>query len=181
MSYEISVAPTGVVVPLSELKDHLRYLSADSDTEITAMHDAAVELVESDLRRQLLTATWNLYLPRFEGTIRIEKSPVVSVSAITYVDSAGVTQTLAASNYQVDVKSEPAKIDRAFEMSWPIAKRVQNAVTITFVAGYGASVDVPVSIKQAIKLIVESMFYGRDMDSIQPVIDSLLMRHRYDI
>lgn len=96
------------------------------------------------------------------SSIRLPKSPVQNVTAVTYIDDAGVTQTLAASKYLVDVTGEPARIAPAYGEIWPVTRQQMGAVNITFVAGYGASDNVPASLKAAIKLLVAHWHENRE-------------------
>lgn len=170
--FELSSAASGYVVSVADLKDHLRYLSTDQDTLIAEYHDAAVARIESHTRRQLLTATWKLYLSAFPSCIEIRKSPVASISSITYLDSAGSSQTLATSYYDAFLQREPAEIREAYAQSWPATYEREQAVTVTFVAGYGAEADVPAQAKHAVRLLVEDMFWGTTKN--EKAIDNLL-------
>lgn len=81
--------------------------------------------------------------------------PLQSVSSITYVDTDGVTQTLSSGAYVVDDKSERGWVVLASGEEWPSTYDVINAVTISFVAGYGdATTDVPEPLREMILLIV---------------------------
>ena len=59
--------------------------------------------------------------------------------------------------------SKPARIVEAFNQIWPNTRRVPNAVTVTYVAGYGtARTDVPGTIKSAMKLLMGHWFENRE-------------------
>ena len=178
MSYELTTAPSGRVVSTSDLKSHLRELSTDRDSGIELAHDAAVERFESDLRRQFLTATWKLHLPKFPSYIEITRCPVQSVSSITYVDAAGATQTLASDQYQVNTTKEPAIIRPAYGVSWPTTRDVEQAVTVTFVCGYGTAADVPSGIVNAIELFVEGVYEGNE-SGVEVPIERLIARYQW--
>ena len=94
--------------------------------------------------RQLITATWALTLRRFpcEDYIELPKPPLQSVTSVTYVDTAGVTQTLVEDeDYTVETFSGPrgsrGRINLAYGTYWPTTRDQAAAVTVTFVAGYG--------------------------------------------
>ena len=124
--------------------------------------------------RAFITTTMELLLdgfpPPFNGgqsppndsrstTIHLPRSPVQSVTSVQYVDTAGDTQTLAASKYRVDTKSLVPRITPAYGEVWPPTHPVTNAVTITLVAGYGDDPsDVPEPLKHAIKLGVATYY-----------------------
>ena len=77
----------------------------------------------------------------------------VDLSAVKYLDSAGVEQTLDPSVYVLDNTVEPAVVHRAYGESWPSTYPHPNAVTIRVVTGYGDnSEDVPKAIESAMLL-----------------------------
>ncbi len=124
-------------------------VNTTSDSEISALVRAARTTAESKTRRALVTQTWDLILDRFPcWEITLPKSPVQSVTSITYVDDNGQTQTLDSAEYLVDTSSAPGRITPAFGKSWPVSRWQNNAVTIRFVCGYGSASDVPAGIKQ---------------------------------
>jgi len=133
--------------------------SSTDDPLLTALITSARVAAETMTNRALVTQTWDLVLDRFPGwEMHIPKAPLQSVSSISYVDSNGVTQTLAATDYQVDPKSEPGRITPAYGQVWPSARGQMNAVTMRFVAGYGAAADVPRGIKDWMLLRITTLW-----------------------
>lgn len=95
--------------------------------------------------------------------IWLPRAPVQSVDKIEYVDTDGVVQELAASEFQVDLSAEPARIFPAFGKMWPAVRNELAAVRVTFTAGYGdAPTDVPDQIRAAILIMVATMFAHRE-------------------
>jgi len=183
MRYELSTAPTGDVVEMADILDHLRVTEESDYTYLAALNDRAVRWVERRTQRQLLTATWKLYLDAFPAEIQLRKLPVASVTSVQYVDLDGDTQTLSASYYQTDYKSQdrPGRIMPAYGYSWPNTRSsIYNAVTVTFTAGYGTASDVPETIKHAIMMLVGHWYDHREaVDEVEfkPVpyaVDNLL-------
>lgn len=118
---------------------------------------------EQELRRYLVTQTLDAYFDCFpcreDRDFRLP--PLQSVSEITYTDTDGVTQTLAADQYVVDSKSEPARISEAYGCSWPSSLSVENAVKIRFIAGYGAAAAVPSGIKNWMLVRIRTLYERR--------------------
>jgi uncharacterized phiE125 gp8 family phage protein len=142
-----TLPPQGEPLHLDDAKVHCREESTAADVDITAMIPQARQLVEMWSGRQLVCATWKLYLDAFPTEIRVPFPPLREVSSISYVDSNGTTQTLATTEYTVDTNQEPARIVEAYSKSWPVTRYQVNAVTVTFIAGYvvpftGATSDV---------------------------------------
>jgi uncharacterized phiE125 gp8 family phage protein len=162
-------APALEPVTLAEAKNHLR-VDDDSENElIDALRVAAREYVETFTGRKLITQTWDLKLDAFpcERCIELPFAPVSAVSSISYVDANGDTQTWASSNYTSDTPSGPfampGRIVPAYTVSWPTTRNVINAVTVRFVAGYGATVHTtPYLLRAAIKLLVGHWYANRE-------------------
>ncbi len=161
-----TVEPATEPITLAEARAHLRVDDTTENDYITALITVAREHVESLTDRQLITATYALRLDDFPrrscDIIRPPRPRLIAVSSITYVDTAGDTQTLAAADYQVDAVSEPCRILPAYGLTWPSTRSQLNAVTITYTAGYGAAAVVPKAIKQAILMLVAHWFENRE-------------------
>lgn len=135
-----SVPPTSEPLSPADVKQHLRITASNEDTLIAAQLTAARLWAEMFTRRQFVRAEWKLYLDQFPcGPIRVPRPPLISVSSIQYVDTAGAAQTLATSLYQVDPYHQPGLIVPAYGQTWPTTRDgTPNAVTVTYLAGYGA-------------------------------------------
>lgn len=160
MGWRITVEPTSEPVTLDELRTHLRVDSA-FDSELTRLITAARKTVEAYLHRQLINATyaWSFdYWPDY--CFEIPVGPLSSVTSIQYYDTAGAQQTWASSNYQVDTTELFGTITLAAGVTYPsLQSEKKNAITVTFVAGYGASASsVPDNIKQAILVLAGHWF-----------------------
>jgi len=127
--------------------------------------------VENELHRYLVTQTLDAYFDafptypneRFSGISRAFRlPPLQSVSSITYVDTDGVTQTLAADQYLVDAKSQPGRIEPAYGVSWPSTREQANAVIVRFIAGYGAAAAVPQCIKNWMLIRIKTLWENRE-------------------
>lgn len=169
----VSTAPSYEPVTLAEAKLHLRVDHSADDTKISGIITQAREQVEKDCRRTLMKTTLRLTLDRFPqygrgGTIRIPNPPLLSVSSITYTDTAGDSQTVAAADYRVDIYKEPGIVEPAYGDSWPATRDQTGTVIVNYIAGYSSSATestqqaaVPASAKAAILLLVESLYKDR--------------------
>lgn len=180
-----TVDPTSEPVTLAECKTWLRVDIADDDALLSALVTAARDAHELYCNRAYITQTWQLTLDYFPPTIQLWRCPVLAITSVQYVDSAGATQTLAGSKYQLDNASEPARLVPAYNEVWPTTRDIPNAVTITFTAGYGATAaDVPEIYKIAIKREVADQYENREslvmgsIDSSPHTAHLLLMPHR---
>jgi len=166
-------------VSILEARQHLRVDFDDDDALISALISAARQAAETLTGRQFITARWKLVLDSFPGpslmgvpagvpftlpghAILLPKGPIQSVVAITYLDMAGVLQTMPVANYTQDLSCDPARITPVFGQIWPIPLPQIGAVSVTFDAGYGAPEQVPEGIKSWIKLRVGSLYAHRE-------------------
>jgi len=164
-------APGTEPVSLAEAKAHLRVTHTDEDSLIAELIAAARQWFEEQTYRALVTQTWDLKLdefPRGEDPIRLPRAPLQSVTSITYTDTVGATQTLAAAAYVVSATRQPGVIRPAYGYVWPEAQDKPDAVTVRFVAGYGAAAAVPAQIKAAIKLLIGQLYEFREQLTERP-------------
>lgn len=190
MSRKLITAPAAEPVTLATAKLHLRVTTTSDDALITALISSAREECENEIRRALISQTWEKYLDKFPAGIELFYPPFISLTSVTYIDENQATQTLAGTEYTVDDKQEPAWIVPAYGKSWPTTLAVINAVTIKFVCGYGAAdTDVPKAIKNWLLLRIADLYINRssvvmESGSINVAVvparftDSLLDRYR---
>lgn len=152
-------------VTLDEAKLHLRVVTTTEDQYINALCLAATAYAEKFQNRTFVSRERVMVLDKFPTVIRPLHPPLVSVTSIVYVDTNGDDQTLASSNYRIDVVTEPGRITTAYNVSWPDIRMVTNAITITYLAGYGKAAAVPDNVKHAIKLLVGHMYEHREAAS----------------
>lgn len=150
-------------------------ITLDDEAFETRWIPAARDRMEGATDRQAITAEWEWQGPGFPcfGPLELPKPPLQSVTWIKYVDTAGVVQTWASSNYTVLAPSGPkcrrAEIWPVYNVTWPSVRCQPDAVRIRFVAGYGDSgTDVPPLLRQGMLLDIGSMFANREQLAIDP-------------
>lgn len=166
MRRTVAPDPAQLLVSTADLRAHLNLLDASHDAQIAAMAAAAVEHLDGKdgiLGRSLVTQSWDLLMDAFpDGAFKIPLPPLQSVTSITYIDPNGAEQTLSTDVFAVDAVSEPGVVSLKKGQSWPATLAQRNAVTVSFVAGYGDPTAVPDRLKSAIKLIVGDMYENRE-------------------
>jgi uncharacterized phiE125 gp8 family phage protein len=189
MALSLVTAPATEPLTLAEAKLHLRVDINDENDLITALIVAAREYVETFTHRALITQTWDWTCDAFpcgDESVQLPKAPLVSVTSVSYIDGSGSTQTWAASNYTVDAPAGPwalgGRIIPGYNVFYPVTRSIENAVTVRFVAGYGAATAVPASIKAAMKILIGTWFgpgrenvnIGNLVTVIPQTVDALL-------
>ena len=181
-----TVAPTVEPLSTADAKTHLRVDHSEEDGLIDDYVEAARRQVELFTRRALVNTTFTLKLDAFPVEIRTPRSPLSSVTSITHIDCDGNSQTVASSVYDVDTDTEPGRIFLKFDQSWPDTRTINNAVTVTFVAGFGsAASSVPESLRSAVRLLAahyyeqrEPVVVGTITAKIPMSVESLLWMNR---
>ena len=186
------VEPGGPMLDDARVWDHLRVdLVSGSPEEpedaalIRVYRDAVTAHLDGPdgiLGRALISQGWELRLAAFPqridriyGDRRIELPlpPLQSVTKIKYVDPDGATQTLADELYTVltDNGSEPGAVIPAYGTTWPATRCQPDAVTVTFVAGYGGTpADVPAAISAASLLLIEDLYANRSAKEVGTIV-----------
>jgi uncharacterized phiE125 gp8 family phage protein len=170
MAHVFSMPPVTVTtepVTLAELKAHLRIDASDEDTPLQAMLTAAREWCEGFQSRKYVSQT---VVEKFDDfpdkdtlPLILAWSPLASVTTVAYLNSSGGAATLTLNtDVFADTTTEPGRLYLPYSKTWPDVYDQHNAVTITYVAGYGNAADVPERIKQAIKLLAGWWYENRE-------------------
>lgn len=174
-SLKLVSGPSNEVLKKELVKEHLRVDTNDQDALIEAAIVAVREYLDGSagiLGRSLVKQTWDLVLECFPAHIRVPLPPLRSIDQITYVDDNGDTQTLASTEFEIVGlgSTQPAWIEPAFEKVWPSTRRVPEAVTVRFEAGYPSTTgspasdvdNVPQPITQAMLLMIGDIYENRE-------------------
>ncbi len=185
MALSLVTAPASEPLTLAQAKLHCK-AGDDDDELIDTLITAARELVESHTHRCLITQTWDDKRDAFpnyghwrtdwrpehddRGAIWLPGPPLQTVTSVTYLDPGGVTQTWSPSFYLVDApqgpKARQGRLEPVFAQFYPVTRRQANAVTVRFVAGYGAAAAVPAGLKAAMKLLIGNWWLNREAGAI---------------
>lgn len=121
----------------------------------------------------------------FARRIALPFPPFVSVTSITYEDASGVDQVLTPTGWQASEEG----VEPAFGAQWPSGRVAANAVRVRYQAGYvdaQGQPAVPARFKQAVLLMVGSLYANRESDvidaravvAVNPAVDALLVPYR---
>ena len=181
-----ATAPAIDPLTLAETKTHLRItasITEDDDYVEDTLIPTAVQRGEGATNRAFITQTWDLKLDRFPcgDWIWMPKPPLLTITSITYIDTAGTSTTWASSNYAVDAptgpKAQRGRVALAYGVSWPATRPQANAVTIRFTCGYGATAAaVPVRLRRAMLVDIGSMYGPGREDLVVGAVSGSLAR-----
>ena len=158
-------APLVDPVTLAEAKAHCRVDSADDDTLITSLIKAAVSHVDAqgELGRAMITQTWAQYETQSPGRPRLEVGPFQSLVSVQYFDDTGALLTATLDHFETRLHGDYVICKPKEDREWPTADTRQDAIKITYIAGYGgAPDDVPQGIRHAILMLVAHWYEHRE-------------------
>jgi len=159
MRYKVTTISSNLVVTLADAK---LWLKIDSDTTedalITSLIHSAVNDFESYCNRAVRSQTVEMKFNDFSETIELMRSPVASITSITYKDSDGASQTLSSSVYELDSWALPNRVVLKWGQSYPAGTDVK----VTYTAGYSEVASIPDGIKTVIKVMIRDYYKNRD-------------------
>lgn len=151
---------------LDAVKKHLEipFDEVDDDAYINEVICAAVEYAERQLNIYLLTTDATLHIDNFlDVSIPIRRRPNATITQIDYFKE-GVLTTVDAADYFITVSSVSyPTVQPLIDKSWPDdVDRRQQAVQISFQAGYGSTFDaVPHDLMRALYEHIADMVENR--------------------
>lgn len=175
--------PSVTPVSVSEAKLHLRVDNTVEDTLIEGLIGAAVAHLDGlgVLGRAIITQSWATWVGNAPGCVRLPVGPFQSLTSVEYYDTDNAFQTATLSDYETRLDGDFVIVQPKSGFSWPGAYSRQDAIKITYVAGYGdAGTDVPQSIRQAILLLVGHWYENRmavseaKMSEVPLAVDALI-------
>jgi len=151
------------------------------DPELTWMIAAARRQAERYTAAGIISQVWTVTLDGFPvdgSSIPLPRGPVLSLDAITYLDSDGEPVTIdpptALSDLAVlDQSTLSANVSLVDGAEWPDTASQAGAVSIVFTVGYAATaVDVPADIKAALLLRVGDLYRNREAQQGAPLTEN---------
>jgi len=181
----ITTAPSFEPISTAQAKSHLRIFHSLDDTYLAASSVGSTSVITT--ARQMIENYCGIAIPNttftsvydsfpantsinnsngevFNGSsyeIALPRSPLVSVTSVTYVDAADTTQTLSAStDYTVKSYNGIGRIQLLNGKSWPsLVEGGAGVVTVVYVAGHGSSATaIPIALKHAILMQCSTLY-----------------------
>lgn len=177
------------VVTTAEIKSQLRIDTSDEDTLLGTYITAATQMAENYCQRHFITATYKLWFNDLPSKFSLYYPDCKfhfngsNVDGLYYLASAGTTYTLFANtNWRCDTNTNP-NIVTLHDTPTAIDKDDLDGTNeqryyFQFQTGMGGNAtEIPVAIKQAIKLIVSDMYYFReDRKRAFPMASEILLQ-----
>jgi uncharacterized phiE125 gp8 family phage protein len=157
--WALVTGPTIEPISLDEAKLQSAITQDDDNALIASYIRSAREAGQNFLNRAFYTQTWKLQLAGFDDVIWLPMAaPLQSVTSVQYYDTDGNLQTLATSYYDVDTTSEPGRVVRKPNQTYPSVESDRlRPVLITYVCGWSSVDTIPEAIKQGLRVYVSAM------------------------
>lgn len=148
MGFKIVSPPVQPLIPAETVRLHLKIDSDHPDDALWPLWLAsACRYAQEYTGRPVGNQTVELALDEFPcGAIKLPLSPVVSIASVGYIDANGDSLTLPETAYALDQYTDPNWLAPAFGTGWPETLAVMNAVTVTYVVGYGGTLPADLQI-----------------------------------
>lgn len=160
------------------------YLYEPPDTEnafIASLIREGQQFLEDRYHIAIGLQTWRLTMDGWrdcrhfvDGAIRVPRPPFGAITSFDYVDNDGTSTPLASTEYRLESDSQFARIEEAYNVSWPTTRGVAGDVVLVHTCGYASAADVPNTTKAAIKDYANFKYWNRAC----PLSDQLL--HQFD-
>lgn len=152
---------------VSALKQHLRVDHTADDMLIEIYTRAAVSLTQDRTGRALLPTTWRYVRDDFPadlGPIWLPRSPLISVTSVTYAGASTGAAIIVDPSTYVAVDGEPPSICPAVGYYWPadVAPFRRASQIVTFTAGYADTETMPTTLVMAVYLLVGHWYENRE-------------------
>jgi uncharacterized phiE125 gp8 family phage protein len=152
--------------------------NVSEDTNLIELIAAGRLSVENDTSKRIMQQVWD-YCPKkwpSGNRIKLPWGNLVSVTSVTWIDSAGTVTTLVENtDYVVVINgTQCGFVGLLYGGSWPSGELYpHNPITIRYVCGWATAAEVPVSFKRAIKCHCADNFTDKgDKTTGQTVIKS---------
>ena len=180
------------VVSLDEAKAQLRITHAHEDQSLTALIKAARMMLERKFNRSLVQAELEMYMDAFpvlnvfqKAPIYLDRSPVLEVTDVSYLDSDDEYVALNADQYRADLTRHSARIEP--RGCWPISSPKVGGVRIRYIAGpkendsnpgivpnLDISQYAPEDVKHAMLLMIEHLYKGSSAEDMPRAVHSIM-------
>ncbi len=183
----VSTEPAEYPLSLSVVQSYLRLDTQDDLDVVIDLIAAATSLAEQHTNRTFISTEYIIYYDKLPNSrnrnvnfLRLTKGEILNVSNITLTFDDDTTETLSGyllTNTNTDGKVWPNNDDWGVTSS--LSLKAQNAVAITYTAGYGINdTKIPAGIKNVLLQMIAFMYENREGDDIPESIMNRLNAFR---
>jgi len=165
------------VLSVADLKGDMLISHNEWDQKLTRAIQRAEAYIDGYtgiLGKAMLSQQWTKTFTGFSPSLDLILGPLISVDSIEYYDIDDVEQTVASSVYRAHESFRGPYVVKKPNESWPATTFRDDAVTVTFTAGFGAAAsDVPPNIIAAISLLAAHLSENTEaeqLDKTHPLV-----------
>lgn len=171
--------PSSELITLEEARLHLKLdaegspLAHPDDALVEALITAARQSAENFMNAPVGECVRELRLSNFASEIAIPDR-VVSITAVTYIDTNGSTQVVDSGDYELAGTPAAPILRPVYDGEWPTDIRDQDdAVRIRYTTGYstGSPNTLPAAIKAAMLLTIGHLYANRQAVAEKPAYE----------
>lgn len=176
MALRLITPPSAPPVTLAEAKAHVREDGDGEDALIAGYIAAAADHVQTTYGRALMPATWEYSpscgFPQAGRPLRLPLPPLIELVSVEYRDADGSAASIDLADIRVIQGGDwPSSLVLDDGSDWPATDGSDDAVTVTFRAGYESAVEspplaansaIPASIHTALLLIIGHFYAQRE-------------------
>lgn len=163
-----TIAPEVQALTIEEVRQHLHIDDVPDENDylnsLIATATDYIEGIDGIIGKALITQTWKVNAGAWpDCRFRLPLSPVQSIASVMYYDGDGVQQSFSSDYWLLYRDDASAYVDWITGASFPSLYSRDDAVEVTFVAGYGDTAEsVPAAIKHAMKLLIGQWYENRE-------------------
>jgi len=169
----ITVVPTAEPITIAQVKLQCSIATGDTSRDgiINLLIPAARQAVQTHCGIRLVEQTVKILCDGFRDFERVPEAPVKSISAITYIDTDGASQTLPGTVYEARIEGLAPSIALKYNQRWP-AIQPGSRIEVSAVCGFAA---IPADIVSALLLSVSKLmaFSRSDMLKRREVVEGV--------
>jgi uncharacterized phiE125 gp8 family phage protein len=151
-------------ISLADAKTFLRVDSSDEDSLITSLIYAAQSNIEINCGIRLFTQSVTMSCDTWADLQRLPVAPVSAITAISYYDGAGTSQTLSTSNFSLfGASTLRAGIRANVSQVFPQVAAYQDAITVAGTVGFADdATGLPSGLYRALLLTLGDYYQFRE-------------------
>lgn len=169
--------PSDLPLTIEEMRRQCNITSSGDDAMLNFLCKAGVDYLDGYtgiLGRCLMPQTWRIDLDEWPSChFRLPLAPVQSITEIKYFDPTNQQLTWNAANYALYEDALSPFVAWSSGISPPSIYERLDAVSVTFVAGYGSRALVPAGIKHGLLMWIGTMFMQRENIILGTIVSEL--------